>query len=219
MRIILYILLFFNITNCQSQKYNLNSEKNIMTKFNIENFRGLSLDEKYSQSPNDVFYKNKQESVRITTGKTNIQVERSDDVESQYKSIEIYSIKDSLLIKEGEYFSYFPIGIWREYENGELIKSVNYDEGFNFSIENLIKKMKKEFEIDIMNKRRTLCYRYLNKETNKSFYEVCHRITDESEQLDCFLFDGNSGVLLYRVEQFQQDKNGSLYEQYKSIIK
>lgn len=212
-----YILvLFFSLIalQCKSQNYSLNSKKNTMKKINIESFRKLSIDEKYPQSPNDVFYRDGEDLIRVTTSKTNIQVEKS-TYDSPYKSVEVYSIKDSLLIREGKSFLYFPVGIWKEYgTSGKLIKSINYDDNFDFSIDSLIEKMNKEFKINVIEKGRVSCYRYYNKEIDKSFYEVCYKVTVEGEQLDCFLFDGNSGTLLFRVTQYQQDKNGSLYEQY-----
>lgn len=213
-KILIFTVIQILLFSCKAVSQNSSKPE----KFNIESFRNLSLDERYPQSPNDVFYKNKEESIRVTTSKTNIQVEKNVN-DSPYKFVEIYSIKDSLLVREGKSFYYFPIGVWKEYDtSGMLIRSINYDEDFGFSIDSLIEKMNKEFKIGILEKDRTLCYRYYNKDMDKSFYEVCHKITTEGEQLDCFLFDGDSGNLLFKTTQYQQNKNGSLYEQYLKAL-
>lgn len=216
---ILWVLLVLNITSGHSQNCVSNSKKNSMRKFDIKNFDKLRLDENHPKNQNDIYYKDGQESIRIVTSKKDIQVEKSNDY-SPYKLIEIYSIKDSVLIREGKSFLYFPVGVWNDYDaSGKLIKSKDYDEQFEFSVDNLIDKMNKEFKINILEKDRTLCYRYYDKDLNRSFYEVFHKITIEGEQLDCFLLDGNSGTLLYRKVQYQQDKNGSLYQQYINDVK
>ena len=214
MKKIIYTLSLLNLISCNLFKYNTDSNKNIMKKFNIKNFENLDLDKRYTQSRNDTFYVNKNQKLRITTTKTNIQVEENSN-DSAYTSVEIYSTRDSLLMKEGKSFHYFPVGIWKEYDSsGKLKKTINYDEKFKFSLDNLIDKMNKEFKVNILDKDRALCNRYFDKTIEKSFYEISHKTTKEGKQLESFLFDGDSGVLLYRVVHYPDDKRGSLYDQY-----
>lgn len=56
------------------------------------------------------------------------------------------------LIRKSSAFLGMPIGVWSTYdENGTLIQQENYDEGFDFTVTDLIALLKKELQIDLIN--------------------------------------------------------------------
>lgn len=66
----------------------------------------------------------------------------------------MYHKKTLTLIKEMESFYDCVIGFQREYnEKEELIKEINNDEPFKFSWQDLVSKMKTEYQIDLMDEK------------------------------------------------------------------
>ena len=102
------------------------------------------------------------------------------------------------IVKNGTLFYYVSIGINRYYDTlGNVIKKENTDALFHLSIDDLRKKMKDEYDIDIFN---TILVgnvnRYFVKEVNMSFYEV--EVKDPVVDLivHIYLIDDSTGKTL-----------------------
>lgn len=77
-------------------------------------------------------------------------VERITRDDTPYGIVRVYHPNGFLHIQGKEFYG-FPIGVYREYsETGKLIKETNYDEPYKFSVDDMAKKMKEEYNIDIM---------------------------------------------------------------------
>ena len=69
---------------------------------------------------------------------------------TNFRDIAIYD-KESLKLKsEGQTFINMPVGIYNIYgEDGKIVSTINYDEKYPISIENVIQILKNELKIDI----------------------------------------------------------------------
>ena len=72
-------------------------------------------------------------------------------INKNIQKISVYYEKTLTLKSEGQLFVTMPIGTYKFYdEERNLEKEINYDKGFeNFTINDLLIKVKKEFEIDL----------------------------------------------------------------------
>ena len=69
---------------------------------------------------------------------------------SPYHIYKEFHTNTTLKSKTTEFYT-FPIGITKEYnENGKLIKETNWEKDYSFSVEDLVKKIKSEFGIDLI---------------------------------------------------------------------
>ncbi|QYS92304.1 hypothetical protein JJC04_07345 [Flavobacterium covae] len=110
-----------------------------------------------------------------------------------------------------------PVGTNKVYdENGKLIKETNRDLPYNFSIQDLINKMQKEYKIDILDIKQTKSvFRYVEKEKVKlPLYEVWCYNQKNDLKLICYIINGTTGETIYVGERFIEGKQGSLLDQY-----
>ena len=189
-----------------------------LKKIDLDIIKNLPLDEKYYQrygySSNCVQYRTDKESINVIMSDDNVQLSKN-EINSPYTIIETYSLKTKSLIVEVKRFSNCNIGISKEYdEKGSLIKETDWNRDFQFSIESLIEKMKKEFDVDILAEEEMSVDRFFDPDIRQSFYEVM----SGSEMYEYFLLDGNTGELLFR--KYIEEGEKSPYEQYvKSLNK
>ncbi|MDR2916548.1 MAG: hypothetical protein LBV74_17260 [Tannerella sp.] len=192
-----------------------------MKKFDLNDFKDLPLANWCSPTDDHRVYMTdtKKISVTISHKSADIVVTR-EDMNTPYGSMEIYALKTKILIREGKQFSTMPVGIWTDYdENGKLIKETDYDSRFLFSVDSLIVKMKKEYDVDILDKENTWVQRYaVNQDPNKPVYRVTSRLYQYSENYNIFIIEGNTGDLIFRGIQYAGDKKG-LLEQYDLYMK
>lgn len=139
MLIIIQILLF----SCKTM--NQNNKK--MEKINIKEFRiqKFQLNETYKDEVKDTII---EYGVRDDHFIKNTMVKGS-----PYYTKKTYYRSNLQLKASTSYFYSIPIGISEKYdEKGDLIEKVDWGESkkINFSIEKLIRKMKEEFEIDLL---------------------------------------------------------------------
>jgi hypothetical protein len=192
-----------------------------MKKFDSNNFKNLPLDERYSHCQSrtkyrsDAYYRTDKEFIHVDSNQDQIIV-RKWDIASCYTNVEVYSAKTKSLIREGKNFTDTPVGIWKTYdENGKLIQENDADKNYPFSLEDLIAKMKKEYNIDLCDGIINYVRRFLwNLDTNRSFYEV--RIVSDYSLYEFFLFDGKNGKLLVREPGPVGDEG---YEEGESLIR
>lgn len=162
--------------SCVAQEKGNKSLSNRLSieKFDRNKFGELTLNTEYVSSRNDTFYLSKDKKIRIIYEDETIQVEEK-EIGLPYELRKSYFTKNNQLKSSVHRFYSLSYGFLREYnEEGNLIKEKNLDENYKFSIDDLIKKMRNEYGIDIMNTNKTLdVWRYpLNKNVNKAYYEV-----------------------------------------------
>lgn len=112
-----------------------------------------------------------------------------------------YDKASSSLISEFSFFYKMPIGTWKEYDlKGNTIKSKNYDEGYPFTVDELILKLKSELNIDLNDNKEnqfetTSLHRMFDKETHKNAYFINIRAGNEGSHR-LIKIDGEDGQVL-----------------------
>jgi hypothetical protein len=145
-----FILLIISCKG-QTEKNTDNNKTNTMEKFDINKFNKLEKDNDYSSTEDELFYKSQDKRYRILLDEEIIVEETN--INTAYSSYEVYFKKSRQLKAIGREFYSFPVGISKEYnEEGKLIREIEYDKDYKFSIEDLTKKMKEEYKIDILKK-------------------------------------------------------------------
>ena len=221
MKIVIWVLLciFCSCKTKEFKKNNLTNKSKTMKIFDSKKYRNLKIDSTISPSENDTVYLNQNKKIRITHSNDKIQeVERVNG--SPYELTNIYFHNKKLSLTVNKFYN-IPTGISQKYnEQGALIEEKDWDENFKFYLNDLIKKMNTEFNIDILNIKKTLIVnRYLiNQDKKRPVYEISTRTEIGSEQIQSFLIDGNSGKLLFITKHSMGDKNGSLLDQYLNSL-
>lgn len=129
-------------TTLRDTKNNLNNYK--MNKFDIEKFKSqkVNINEKYTEVYNDTIIEVAEYADRF--------IKNTRGVNSPIENRKVYDKKNYSLIAEVNYFHKFPVGISRKYDSeGQIIEEKNQDEKYDFSVDELINKMKNEFNIDL----------------------------------------------------------------------
>ena len=196
MKKIILAIFLFSILGCKSQIVKTNNMEN----FDLKKFRENNSNENHI----GFLLENGDKVQQFTGGSGKGFVERIEKKNIPFTIVKAYH-ENTVISSKGEEFYDFPIGTWQYYnEIGNLIKEVNYDKEYKFSISNLAKKMKDEYKIDILLKSpwiRTL--------RDKSNIGVIYKVIvflNESKYSDTknYIIDGNTGktisekVLIYQ---------------------
>lgn len=144
---LLLIICLLQIT-CKSQedeKNNSFTNNQKVTKMKTLNQDILKIYKKYENEEyvkNDTVFKLEEyDDIYLTTTKS---------VNNNFIERTIYDKKTLKLKREGISFINMPVGIHKFYdENGNLINERDFDKGFNFTVDNLISKLKKDLKIDL----------------------------------------------------------------------
>lgn len=150
----------------------------------------------------------------LQTKFTKSYVEKIQSINTPYTYYNEYDLQGRLIIKSTEFYNNF-VGrrIYFDPTNGSVIKEEDYDKGFNFTIDDLSKKMKDEYQFNIMNKKETENVSRLidPNDSAKTFYVVIQR-NPVTSNFNAYLIDGNKGTLLYKLSYSIDDDEGSGYE-------
>ncbi|MDI9312479.1 MAG: hypothetical protein QM535_19875 [Limnohabitans sp.] len=209
MRSIILITSIFIFISCRSQ-IKSNTEINNMKKFDVNQYIDLPTD--------DI---------------TGMQIQKNGDMIQYFPNNNGYILKikkqnkpstqtfvynDKLnLVAEGNDFYNFPINSIKEYdETGKLIKETNLDLPYKFSIEDLGKKMKTQYDVDIYDvKQIHSMNRYEEKKhLNIPLYEIWNNHKTNPLKFTCYIINGSTGETLYIGERFVEGKQGSLLDQF-----
>jgi len=108
----------------------------------------------------------------------------------------VVSKKSNNILKKKIYFLTMPYGYETEYdEDGKIISKVNNEEDFAFTIDQLIDKVKRDFNIDITTPMKGLLFRK-SIAGDPPLYHLYIPTYEGSEEKRVLLFDGNTGRLL-----------------------
>lgn len=130
-------------------------------------------------------------------------VERAKRPGLPYETYKEFHFSNGCLKKSGELFYNFRIGIWKEFdESGKIIKEINEDEPYQFSIENLEVKMR-ELKVNIMNENSEVRVNRLILE-NKPVYVITYPVNIiEPDYRIKLLMDATYGKILEKEEFLQ----------------
>lgn len=188
-----------------------------MGKFDINLFNKLEKDDKQVSTEEDGFYKFQDKRYRISLYKE-IQVEET-NVNSPNSYYKVYFKKSRQLKAEGNNFYSFPIGISKEFdEKGNLINEIDYNKDYQFSIEDLQKKMKEIYNVDIMNKNQTrsVSRTTIDPRIKFPYYQIV--VNTGKASFNNYLLKGNTGEMFYKIEIIRGEER-DVIDEYVKILK
>jgi len=221
--IIVTIWMLFNFCNAQRIK----TENNDMKYYSENQYKNWEYDPEWCwpQEPcsreNSHFYLMKgNERIRVWRDDEIIKVERS-SVINPYTFHKSFSSKNNILLSEWIEFYRAFTGIDRQYnENGKLILQEDQDKSYPFSIVDLIKKFKREYNVDIENRKnvRNVYRGEKMREVGIPIYQVILKTEVENKWVE-YLVDANTGKTLYIMKSSEGDETNLVEEYLKSIRK
>ena len=197
--------------NDKAEPYNSagepNSEKMIVMKFDIKAFNANSKYGVYKFIDTNGAEVEQTEESEFPSGKVTGYYEYRKYPNSPYEYYNEYNASGNI-IKSSTSFYNTTTGIAKEYDSaGNIIKETDFDSGYPFSIAMLIEKMKEEYEIDLLNKKNKVVYRFLEqKYLHILMYRIEHSVDIPPKYRDIYLIDGKTGEMLYRAKRpFRED--------------
>jgi uncharacterized protein YqfB (UPF0267 family) len=127
-------------TFCKAQEIQKDS-----IKFDLAKFRNMELDKQYSSS---IFFKNKDKRIQIQYSDYSIAIIET-NINNRYGITKTFSSKDNSIKTECNTYDKINIGILKRYDDNGKITEIDLDKDHPFTIEDLTKKLKKEFNIDL----------------------------------------------------------------------
>jgi hypothetical protein len=220
MRNIPLIILFLIINGCNGQEKNNNLKNDKMTHFDISQYKNWEIDADYSSSDSHRFLKKRDERVEIYFHSSGIQI-RLKSVNHPYEKIYGYSNTTKSLIEQGTEFYKIPIGKNIQYdEKGDVIKEIDYEKPYKFSIKDLIEKIKKEYGVDLEDRREGASAGRRGKD-GVFYYEVNLQSKTEPLKRDYILIDGNTGETLFKSYFYMKSDGGGKipFDEYLESLK
>ena len=174
--------------------------------FNIDKYKDWEVDTDWSSDETTKFLKKGNERVQIISDEKKIQVEMT-SVINPYNKVKVYNAKTKALYAIGVDFYQFPIRIDKDYdENGKIVKEIDNDKPYPFSMEQLIEKIKKEYNVNLEQKTPgTWANRSIPEELKKPVYEVHLAYKDHELKRQYVLIDGTTGKTLFTNDYFMND--------------
>lgn len=225
MKNIILIFALFLFYDCNAQKPK--KTKDAIQYYNLNQYKDWEYDPEWCwpQEPcsreNSYFYLMKgNERVRVWSDDEIIKVEKTNKI-TPYNFHKSYSSKNKALVSEWIEFYRAFTGIDKQYkEDGSLILETDQDKPYKFSIEDMVKKIKEEYNIDILNKKNVFRFsRYESSETSETpIYEIWLN-TDVFEKWNVYFINGNTGETLYRMKMDRYENKIPMEEYLKSIGK
>ncbi|WP_054509349.1 hypothetical protein [Chryseobacterium sp. ERMR1:04] len=168
---------------------------------------------------NNKFLMKANERVNIFTDtKTFIQVDKSNKI-NPYKIIKVYSFKSKNLLNISKDFYSFPVSYQKYDENGKLIEEKDYNKPYEFSIKDLVEKIKKEYKVDLEDKREKAFAG--RKAKNGSFYyevSIDMKVPLVTE-LKYILVDGITGKTLFTSIYYTKGGGEIPFDKYLETLK
>ncbi|SUJ04707.1 Uncharacterised protein [Sphingobacterium spiritivorum] len=233
MKPILLILFLLSLSNSEGQnkktmssikviKKNTinNSVKNDTIKyFNIDKYKDWELDNSYTTSTDKrKFLKKRNERIEINFLSDGIQV-RLRKFDSPYEKIEGYSNSTKLLIVEGFDFYGSPINKTIQYdEKHQIIKEIDYEKTYRFTIKDLIQKIRKEYHVDLENVSQGGSVKRNGKD-GTFYYEVSLKSKEEPLKMDYILVDGNTGKTLFKSYYYMKGGEKNPFDEYLKTLR
>ncbi len=212
-----FILLIISCKG-QTEKNTSNKKTNTMEKFDINKFNKLEKDDEYLTTEDEFFYKLNEKRFKVLLYEE-IDVEET-DINSPNLFYKVYFRKSKQLKSVGKLFYSIPIGISKEYsEKGELLKEIDHEKDYKFNIDDLQKKMKQDYDVDIMDKKQT---RSVGRTVNYPgikfpYYSVV--VNSGIGKFTSYLLNGNTGEVFYTLKTIRGEEKVTVEEYLKSLKK
>jgi hypothetical protein len=220
--ILILLLLIINSCNCQNKNKITNSKQitkdTMMHLLDTNKYRDWENDNTYTPSQNDKYLKKLDDRVKILDFNDKIKIEES-NINKAITNIYVYDKNSKYIQVEGQLFYTVEYGIWQYYDNeGKIIKRKDWDKPYKFSISDLVKKFKSEYNVDLENPKKVFGLNRFEekKHLNIPIYEV-GIYTDLVYKWNFYLVNANSGKTLYSIKIEEGDKKIPLQEYYKSL--
>ncbi|MEO8236490.1 MAG: hypothetical protein ABI576_00180 [Flavobacterium sp.] len=215
-KIIIAILLLLT-ASCKSQTENITdrNKTKTMEKFNTEKYKNLPINPETGLQilPNG-------DDVEILKGSNNKGfVERINKANTPYIFFKSFYDNGNLQA-EGVSIYGTIINKHKEFdEKGHLIKEIDYNKDYKFSIEDLQKKMKETYNVDIMNTKQTRSVSRTTIDTRIKFpyYQVV--VNTGKASFNNYLLNGNTGEIFYKIEIIRGDERDVIDEYIKTLKK
>jgi hypothetical protein len=174
-------------------------KEDTMEYFNIDKYKDWEIDSDFSSSDDHKFLKKRNERVEINFLSDGIQV-RLRNFNSPYEKIKGYSNSTKFLVAEGLDFYGSPIDKTIQYnEKHQIVKEIDYETPYKFTIEDLIEKIKKEYKVDLGDKSEGSAAGRTSKD-GVFYYEVFLRHKTGEQKMEYLLIDGTTGKTVLKSD-------------------
>lgn len=162
-KIIQFIVFCLFSISCNNKTIDVEKLDTITTEaFDLKRFNDNQKDSVYEYVVNDTIIKLSEESDCY---------KKELIVDNSFVQTFIYDKTTKSLISKSSTFLGMPIDIWTTYnENGTLTYWKNYDEGFDFTVNDLIVMLKKDLQIDLMDNQYVSLW--IERNSEKRFYFI-----------------------------------------------
>jgi len=191
--------------NDKAEPYNSagepNSEKMVVMKFDIKAFNANNKYGVYKFIDTNGMEVEQHVLRKFPSGETESYYEYRCFPDSPYKFYSDYDDKGNI-IEYIKSFSTFHVGIGLHYDSiGNIVKEEDFDLPYKFSLEDLIDKMKEEYDVDLLSKKTGSVNRFLEQEhLGIPVYIVNCRITDTPFK-HVYIINGTTGEMLYTTKR------------------
>lgn len=191
---ITFIIFLLSITNCKSQIKSLTiTKEKRMEYFDKRTFDEHKVNYEYSFILEDGSVVRQRETPNVDY------TEQITNAKSPYTISKVFYYKTGNLRGIGKEFYSFQTGIWKEYDElGRVLKEIDRDKQYKFSIEDLAKKIKEEVGLDIMKKE---VFDVRRATDPKPKYEIYYRISESSYDMNVIIVDGITGNIISKTIQ------------------
>lgn len=207
------LLVFFAVLSCQHQNKTAkylpesvqltNQPKNLedtMHTFNINKYNSWTVDTRYLPGDEDKFFIKDELAVKILQFKHTIQVEEG-KIYSPYLHTKVYDLQTKKLISDFYQFYNIPVFTGKNYDaNGSVIEEINYDHRCGFTLPQLVDKIKKEYNVDLEDRRQNGSVELYEDTEAGSFYRI--RLSKEEMKIFYILVDCETGKTLFTMNSY-----------------
>lgn len=199
----------------KKETHNVFENYNPIKLFNIKGFNAKNKNGEYNFVEGGMEV-NQMENVEYPLGKVNGYYEYRKYPNSAYEFFSEYDVNGFLLHTLITFYS-IEFGIVKYYDrSGSIVKEENLDIPYKFSIDDLINKMKAEYDVNITDSR--ICVGVdrgiEEKYNNNPLYCVYINADPTGRQQVCYVIDGFTGETLYTTMRYKGEKRGALTDEY-----
>ena len=200
--------------------HNVFENYNPIKQFNIKGFNAKNKRGEYN-FVDDGMEVLQMKNVEYPSGKVNGYYEYRKYPNSAYEFFSEYDVNGFLLHTIVTFHS-IEFGIVKHYDSsGNIVKEENLDIPYKFSIDDLIDKMKAEYDVNITDSR--ICVsvdRGIEEKYNSNpLYDVYINADPTGRQQICYVIDGLTGETLFTTTRYRGEKRGSLTDEYFNSLK
>jgi len=221
----MFFLCLLTLHNSCSQlkirKIKNNKKKENMEYFDIDKYKDWEIDTDWTSRENDKFLKKGNERIRVIFKEETIQTEKN-NLLNPYGVTKVYYLKNKSLCSVLNEFYKIHLNKYIKYdESGKIVKEINFDKFYVFSLKDLLQKIKREYDIDLEDKLKgAWANRWIDENLKKPFYEVHLKSKENDMKRDYILIDGISGETSFTTSYYMKDQESiTPFEQYLLILK